>query len=134
MSGQKIGYIRVSTVEQNEARQLLGLQLDKSFIDKVSAKASYRPQLELMLEYIRQDDEIYVHSMDRLARDSKTINSLVNKINLKGVTITFFKENLSFSGSDSPMSQLLLSVIGAFSDFEISIQKERQREGILDDN
>lgn len=132
MPGHKIGYIRVSTVEQNTIRQLDGLQLDKTFIDKCSGKDTNRPQLTLMLDFVRDGDTIFVHSMDRLARNLDDLRKLVNKLTSKNVSITFVKENLSFSKDDkNPLSKLMLSVMGAFAEFERSLIKERQMEGIV---
>jgi DNA invertase Pin-like site-specific DNA recombinase len=130
MKGQRIGYIRVSTVEQNATRQLEGLELDQRFLDKVSAKDTERPGLKTMLEFVRRDDIVIVHSMDRLARNLDDLRDIVRKLTQKGVKVQFIKENLVFSGDDSAMSQLLLSVMGAFAEFERSLIKERQREGI----
>ncbi len=131
MQGQKIGYIRVSTIEQNTTRQLDEMTLDKVFTDKCSGKDTNRPQLALMLDFIREGDVIYVHSMDRLARNLDDLRKLVNKINNKNVSITFVKENLTFTKNEqTPLSTLLLSVMGAFAEFERSLIKERQLEGI----
>ncbi len=131
MQGHKIGYIRVSTVEQNTVRQLDGIQLDNTFTDKCSGKDTKRPQLTLMLDFIRDGDTVFVHSMDRLARNLDDLRKLVNHITNKGVTLQFIKENLSFSNNDkNPISQLMLSVMGAFAEFERSLIKERQLEGI----
>ena len=131
MQGHKIGYIRVSTVEQNIVRQLDGIQLDKVFTDRCSGKDTKRPQLALMLEFIRDGDTVYVHSMDRLARNLDDLRRLVNQITNKNVTIHFVKENLTFSNNDNNhISKLMLSVMGAFAEFERSLIKERQLEGI----
>lgn len=130
MKGQRIGYIRVSSLEQNASRQLEGLELDQSFLDKVSAKDTERPGLKALLEFVRRDDMVIVHSMDRLARNLDDLRDIVRKLTQKGVKVQFIKENLIFSADDSAMSQLLLSVMGAFAEFERSLIKERQREGI----
>ena len=131
MQGHKIGYIRVSTVEQNIVRQLDGIQLDKVFTDRCSGKDTKRPQLALMLEFIRDGDSVHVHSMDRLARNLDDLRKLVNQITNKNVTIHFTKENLTFSNNDNNhISKLMLSVMGAFAEFERSLIKERQLEGI----
>lgn len=128
----KVGYIRVSTVDQNTARQLADLSLDKTFTDKASAKNTDRPQLKAMIEYVRDGDQLYVHSMDRLARNLADLLNLVSKITRKGVTIHFIKENLTFSPDEktAPMAKLMLSMLGAFAEFERSMILERQREGI----
>lgn len=130
MKGQRIGYIRVSSLEQNTARQLEGIEVDSVYEDKISAKDTKRPGLQALLEFVRQDDHVIVHSMDRLARNLDDLRDIVRKLTTKGVKVQFVKENLTFSGDDSAMSQLLLSVMGAFAEFERSLLKERQREGI----
>ena len=129
-SGQHVGYVRVSTVEQNTARQLDGVQLSKTFTDKISGKSIDRPQLQLCLEYVREGDTLHVHSMDRLARNLEDLRRLVRELNAKGVRVQFHKENLIFTGEDSPMSNLLLSMLGAVAEFERALILERQREGV----
>lgn len=128
--GQKVGYFRVSTPDQNIDRQLDGIELDKKFIDRLSGKNTERVQFELMMGYVREGDILIVHSMDRLARNLDDLRKTVSLLNQKGVSVQFLKENLTFSGEKSPMSNLLLSVMGAFAEFERDILLERQREGI----
>ena len=131
MKGQKIGYIRVSTVDQNTDRQLAYIELDKVFEEKVSAKTANRPKLQQMLGHIRESDEIYIHDISRLARNIEDLHRLVNEIIEKGCSVHFVKENLHFSGDRTdPTQQLLLSMLGAVYQFERSIMLERQREGI----
>jgi len=130
MSGKKIGYIRVSSFDQNPEKQLEGLSLNKKFIDKASGKNMARPQLEAMLDYARDGDTLIVHSMDRLARNLDDLRRLVTHLNDQQIRVVFVKEGLTFTGEDSPMSNLLLSVMGAFAEFERSLIKERQMEGI----
>lgn len=130
MNGQRIGYIRVSSLDQNPERQLEGVQLDKVFTDKASGRDTQRPQLDALLEFVREGDTVLVHSIDRLARNLDDLRSLVQKLVSNGIRIEFKKENLVFTGDDSPMSNLLLSVMGAFAEFERSLIRERQREGI----
>jgi DNA invertase Pin-like site-specific DNA recombinase len=130
MVGQRIGYIRVSTVDQNTERQLDGIELDKTFTDKASGKDTKRPQLELMMGFVRSGDTLIVHSMDRLARDQNDLHRIVQKLTGKGVRIEFIKEHLTFTGDDSPISKLMLSVMGAVHEFERALIKERQLEGI----
>ena len=130
MKGKKIGYVRVSTFDQNADRQLDGITLDKKFIDKVSGKSLNRPELEALLSYVREDDTVIVHSMDRLARNLDDLRKLVKQLTDRNIKVQFIKENLIFTGEDSAMSQLLLSVMGAFAEFERKIIKERQMEGI----
>ena len=130
MTGLRVGYIRVSSIDQNPERQLEGIALDKTFTDKASAKDVNRPQLMEMLDFVREGDVIIVHSMDRLARNLEDLRHLVQNQTQRGIRIEFVKEGLSFSGDDSPMATLLLSVMGAFAEFERALLKERQREGI----
>ena len=130
MSGKKVGYIRVSSFEQNPERQLDGIRLDKQFIDKASGKDTERPQLQAMLDYVREDDTVVVHSMDRLARNLDDLRRLVNLLTSKKIKIEFVKEGLTFTDEDSPMSKLLLSVMGAVAEFERALIRERQIEGI----
>src|SRR5512135_1567888 len=130
MQGQRIGYIRVSTIDQTEARQLDGIELAKIFTDKASGKDTKRPQLELLMSFARSGDTVVVHSMDRLARNLDDLRRLVQTLTSKGVQIEFVKEHLTFSGEDSPMANLMLSVMGAFAEFERALIRERQREGI----
>jgi DNA invertase Pin-like site-specific DNA recombinase len=128
--GHIVGYVRVSTVDQNDARQLEGVQLDNTFTDKASGKDMKRPQLERALEFLREGDTLVVHSMDRLARNLDDLRKIVLTLTKKGVKVQFVKESLTFTGEDSPMANLLLSVMGAFAQFERELIKERQREGI----
>jgi DNA invertase Pin-like site-specific DNA recombinase len=131
MKGQMIGYIRVSSFDQNEGRQLEQEKLDRVFTDKASGKDTNRPQLQELLQFVREGDLILVHSMDRLARNLDDLRKLVKGLTSQGVGIRFIKEDLTFtSNEDSPMSNLLLSVMGAFAEFERSLINERQREGI----
>lgn len=130
MKGQSVGYIRVSSDDQNTARQLEGLDLDKTFIDKISGKDLNRPELKRMLEFVREGDHVIIHSMDRLARNLDDLRKIVKDITGRGVKVQFIKENLIFTGEDSPMSNLLLSLLGAVAEFERALIRERQREGI----
>lgn len=130
MKGQRIGYVRVSTFDQNPERQLEHSKVDKTFTDKVSGKDTKRAALETLLDFVREGDTIVVHSMDRLARNLVDLRDLVQKIIQRGIHIECVKENLTFTGEDSPLANLLLSVVGAFAEFERSLIKERQMEGI----
>ncbi|MGL5949492.1 MAG: recombinase family protein [Aeromonas sp.] len=130
MQGLRIGYIRVSSVAQNPERQLEHVQLDKVFADTASGKDTQRPQLEALLSFVREGDTVVVHSMDRLARNLDDLRRLVQGLTQRGVCIEFVKEHLVFTGEDSPMANLMLSVMGAFAEFERSLIRERQREGI----
>ena len=130
MLGQRIGYIRVSTLDQHVDRQLEGIEVDKTFIDKASGKDTKRPQLELLMSFVRTGDTVIVHSMDRLARNLDDLRRIVQTLTGRGVHIEFVKEHLSFTGDDPPMAGLMLSVMGAFAEFERALINERQREGI----
>ncbi len=129
-TGQQVGYVRVSSLDQNTERQLEGVSLDKVFTDKASGKDTERPQLRAALEYVREGDTLLCHSMDRLARNLDDLRRIVRELTGRGVSVQFAKEGLTFTGEDSPMATLLLSVMGAFAEFERSLIKERQREGI----
>jgi DNA invertase Pin-like site-specific DNA recombinase len=130
MQGHKIGYIRVSSFDQNPERQLDQVTVDKVFMDKASGKDTQRPALEELLRFVREGDTVVVHSMDRLARNLDDLRHLVQQLTRRGVQIQFVKEGLLFTGEDSPMATLLLSVMGAFAEFERALIRERQREGI----
>src|SRR5688572_4029794 len=131
MVGQRIGYIRVSTLDQHTERQLDGIEVDKTFTDKASGKDTKRPQLELLMSFVRSGDTVIVHSMDRLARNVDDLRRIVQTLTSRGVHIEFLKEHLTFTGEDSPMSKLMLSVLGAIHEFDRALIKERQREGIV---
>lgn len=131
MSSQRIGYVRVSTLDQNTERQLEGVALDKVFTDKASAKDTNRPQLQAALHHIRAGDKLVVHSMDRLARNVEDMLRVVREMNDRGVSVDFIKENMSFTaGSEDPRSTLMFTMLSAFAQFERSLIRERQREGI----
>ena len=130
MLGQRIGYVRVSSFDQNPERQLEQVDVSKTFIDKASGKDTQRPELDALLSFVREGDTVVVHSMDRLARNLDDLRRLVQKLTKRGVRIEFIKESLTFTGEDSPMANLMLSVMGAFAEFERALIRERQREGI----
>jgi transposon tn21 resolvase len=124
-------YKRVSTIDQSTERQLLNIKYDREFEDKLSGKDRNRPQLELLLSIIRKGDLINVHSMDRLARNTRDLLNLVEEITSKGVTIKFHKENLTFeSGKNDPYQKLMMTMLGAVAELERSLLLERQKEGI----
>lgn len=110
--------------------QLEKIETHKIFTDKASGKDIKRPQLDALLSFVREGDTIVVHSMDRLARNLDDLRRLVQKLTKIGIRIEFIKENLVFTGEDSPMANLMLSVMGAFAEFERALILERQREGI----
>ena len=120
----------MSSLDQKELRQLDGITLDKRFVDKASGKDTQRPELELLLGYVREGDTVVCHAMDRLARNLDDLRKLVLTLTERGISVRFEKEKLTFTGEDSPMSHLLLSVMGAFAQFERDLIRERQREGI----
>jgi len=130
MKGQKIGYVRVSSIDQNPERQLENIQLDRVFTDKASGRDIQRPQLEALLVFAREGDVVVVHSMDRLARNLEDLRQIVKTLTGRGVRVEFVKESLAFTGDDSPMANLLLNVMGSFAEFERSLIRERQKEGI----
>ncbi len=125
-----VAYIRVSTIEQNESRQLEAMDkynIDKYFIEKVSAKDTNRPQLQLLLDYVRAGDIVYIHDFSRLARSTKDLLDIVEQLNHKGVHLFSNKENFDTS---TPTGKLMLTMIGAINEFERNNLLERQREGI----
>ena len=125
-----VAYIRVSTEEQNEGRQVEALKkhnIEKWFTEKISGKDTNRPQLQAMLDYVREGDTIYVHDFSRLARSTKDLLSINEKIKAKGVHIVSNKENID---SSTPTGKLMLTMIGAIAEFERQNMLERQAEGI----
>jgi DNA invertase Pin-like site-specific DNA recombinase len=130
VQGQRIGYVRVSSFDQNPDRQLDEVPVDKLFTDKASGKDTHRPQLDALLGFVREGDTVLVHSMDRLARNLDDLRRLVQTLTKRGVRVEFVQEHLIFTGEDSPLANLMLSVMGAFAEFERALLRERQREGI----
>lgn len=135
--GQDVGYIRVSADDQNEARQVEGLRQaigrepDRVFIDRASGKDRERPAFQEMLAYVRQGDRLVVHSIDRLARSLADLEKTVEQLTAKGVEVAFIKEGLRFTGQgDEAFAIFQRQLLGAFAQFERSIIRERQREGI----
>ena len=125
-----IGYVRVSTVEQNEARQLeslKGYDIDKWYTEKVSGKDLNRPKLQEMLDFVREGDTIYIHDFSRISRSVKDLLSLIDTLEAKQVHLVSVKENLDTS---TPAGRLMLTMIGAINEFERANLLERQREGI----
>ncbi len=125
-------YIRVSTVLQHTDRQLLNIPCDREYCDKLSGKDICRPQLQALLDNLRQGDTIQVHSMDRLARNVQDLLQLIDVIIKKGANIKFFKENLIFYADKKAdaFQRLMLTLLGAVSEFERAIILDRQKEGI----
>mgnify|MGYP000172121923 FL=1 len=131
----RIGYVRVSSLDQNPDRQIEDLkaqQVEKIFMEKISGKNTDRPELQKMLSFIREGDTLIVHSLDRLARNLADLLTMVQELTDRGVSVVFMNERLSFdAGADaSPTSKLMLSMIGAFAEFERSMIRRRQAEGI----
>lgn len=135
IKGQAVGYIRVSTTDQNVSRQLDGVALDKVFTDKLSGKDTNRPQLQAALNHLREGDTFYCHSFDRLARNLSDLNKIVIDLAKKQVTVKFIMESLTFEpqagGGLTPYNELFLQLMGAFAQFERANMLERQREGIV---
>ncbi|MDF2974436.1 MAG: transposon Tn21 resolvase [Microvirga sp.] len=130
MDGQRVGYVRVSGLDQNPDRQLEAVSVARTFTDKASGRDTRRPELDRLLAFVREGDTVVVHSMDRLARNLDDLRRVVQDLTRRGVRIEFVKEGLTFTGEDSPMANLMLSVMGAVAEFERALLRERQREGI----
>ena len=126
----RVGYVRVSTLDQSTERQLEGIHLDRTFTDRASGKDTQRPQLTEALKYVRDGDTLIVHSLDRLARNAEDLLRIVRELTTRGVSIEFIKNRLTFSGKADPMGRLMLTMLAAFGEFERELIRERQREGI----
>lgn len=126
----QVGYKRVSSADQNTARQLDGVVLDEVFEDRVSGATTERPALQEMLRFVRKGDTIHVHSIDRFARSLKDLLELVEDLKARGVELRFHKEGLVFTSEKNPTQDLMLSMMGAVAQFERSMIRERQAEGI----
>ena len=111
MDGQRIGYVRVSGFDQNPDQQLEGVHVARVFIDKASGKDTQRPELERLLAFVHKDDTVVVHSMDRLARNLDDLHRIVQGLTKRSVRIEFIKEGMPFTGDDSPMANLMLSMM-----------------------
>lgn len=130
MPGERVGYVRVSTAEQNVDRQIADLRAGTTFVDHASGRDTQRPQLEAMLRFVRAGDRVIVHSMDRLARNLSDLLTIVEDLTGRGIRVEFVHEHLAFTGEDSPMASLMLSIMGAVAEFERALIRERQLEGI----
>jgi DNA invertase Pin-like site-specific DNA recombinase len=126
----RVGYVRVSTVDQNTVRQLDGVEVERTFTDTASGKDTARPKLAELVAFVRDGDTVIVHSMDRLARNLDDLRRIVRTLTDAGVRVEFVAEGLTFTGEATPTSMLLLNVMGAFAEFERALILERQREGI----
>jgi DNA invertase Pin-like site-specific DNA recombinase len=130
VTGQRLGYIRVSSVGQNTERQLDGVSVDRMFEDKCSGKDTNRPALQALLSHVREGDRIIVHTMDRLSRSLVDLLKLVEELTAKGVEVEFEKQGLVFDGRKDKTGTLMLSIMGAVAQFEREMIRERQAEGI----
>src|SRR5450756_575399 len=119
--GQQVGYTRVSSQDQSPVRQLDGVPVDRTFTDSASGRSTTRPLLVALLAFVRDVVTVVVHSMDRLARNLDDLRALVRTLTGRGVRVQFVKEQLTFTGEDTVMATLLLSVMGAFAEFERSL-------------
>ena len=129
-NGKRIGYIRVSTVEQNEGRQVKAmeeLKVDKVFTEKKSGKNTDRPQLQAMIDFVREGDTLYIESFSRLARDTKDLLNLLEVLSNKGVGVVSLKERID---TTTASGKLMVTLFGAVATFERDIMLERQREGV----
>ena len=119
MAGQICGYVRVSSADQSTERQLDGIALDRVVTDHFSGATRNRPALEDLRRYVREGDTVVVHSMDRLARNLDDLRALVREFTDSGVAVEFVREHMTFTGKDSPMQQLMLSLLGAVAEFSV---------------
>lgn len=124
-----IGYIRVSTVQQNTERQLEGVQLDRVFEEKVSGKDAEREQLQAMIDYAREGDVIHVHELSRLGRNTKDLLNIIDTLKDKGVSVRFHKEGLTVGGENNAVGNLMLTVLSGVAQMEREMMLERQAEG-----
>ena len=131
--GQRVAYVRVSAADQNEARQLEAVgECDRVYVEKQSARSrADRVKLEECIRYLRDGDELVVASMDRLARSLVDLKQIVGEITAKGARVEFVHERATYAaGAQDPRADLMLSLLGAFAEFERAIIRERQAEGI----
>lgn len=131
--GQKVGYARVSSAEQSLDRQiaqLLDAGASQIYREKISGSLRHRPQLDEVLRYLRKGDQLLVTSMDRLARSLVDLHAIVDELVRRGVSVRFLREGQTYSAKADPIAQLMLGLIGSVAEFERSIIKERQAEGI----
>lgn len=129
--GQQVGYIRVSTIDQNTARQLVDVELDRVFEEKVSAKNISRPELQACLDYVRSGDTLHIHSLDRVCRSGASdALQIVDEMTAKGVSVFFHKEGMRFDGVMSAAQKGVLSILASVAQMERELIRERQAEGI----
>lgn len=133
MNNQNVAYLRVSSIDQSLSRQqeaMKTVDLDRVFEEKASAKDCHRPKLKACIDYCRTADMLHVHSIDRIARNLKDLQNIIDQLVDKGVSIRFHKEGMIFNGNDDAINRLTLQMMGAFAEFERSLIRERQREGL----
>ena len=127
----RVGYVRVSSVEQNEERQIVALKqkadVEKFFVDKVSSKSSNRPKFDEMMNFLREGDELIVSEFSRLARSTTDLLNIVDSLTKKDVKVLSLKEQLDTS---TPQGRFMLTIFGAIAEFERELILQRQREGI----
>lgn len=126
----QVGYVRVSSVQQNTERQLDGMTLDKVFSEKVSGKNTDREQLKAMMAYVREGDTVHVHELSRLGRNVKDLLSIIDQLKEKGVTVQFHKERLTVGAESNAISNMMLNVLSSVAQMEREMMLERQAEGI----
>tara|TARA_R110000868_G_scaffold76730_1_gene220400 strand:+ start:108 stop:656 length:549 start_codon:yes stop_codon:yes gene_type:complete len=129
--GEHIGYIRVSSEGQNTDRQLEGVTLSKPpYIDKVSGASKDREALTECLAYLRAGDTLHVHSIDRLARSLRDLQEIVDTLVKRGIVVEFHSERLTFTSEENPVSTMMLQMLGTIAQFERTLTRKRQAEGI----
>ncbi|NUJ09871.1 recombinase family protein [Bacillus paranthracis] len=130
MTGTKVAYIRVSSVEQNLEQQKELLEkygIDRWYEEKASAKDTNRPKFQEMMDWVREGDTIYIRDFSRLARSTQDLLNITTELKEKGVKLVSDKENID---SSTPHGELMLTMIGAINAFERANMLERQKEGI----
>lgn len=133
MAGQQIAYRRVSTIDQNTARQLAdcGVEFDAEFEDHATGANTDRPGLDALRKHVRAGDVVHVQSLDRLGRSLVDLHQLIDELVGKGVTVKFYDGHMTFApGSESPMNALMLGILGSVAQFERACIRERQAQGI----
>lgn len=133
IAGQIIGYARVSTTDQNPERQHTQLKAAgaiRIYTDHQSGSTRHRPQLDEALRYLRDGDQLTITSMDRLARSLTDLSAIVTELTERGITVKFLKENQTYTATSDPIAQLMLGILGSIAQFERSLIRERQAEGI----
>lgn len=132
MAGIRVGYVRVSTPNQNPDRQISEIKADKFFVDKYTGKTLNRPEFQAMMNFLREGDTLIVHSFDRVGRNLNDLRNVVLQLVNKGVTVEFLNEKLTFDKTPTSFGLLMLSIMGAFAEFERSVIRERSLSGIAE--